>query len=222
MNNLSLNELAGFDASNWRTTFRIGRARYRIQPAGVFAIKLAVKILRLSEEHRPLFSLKGEIRAVRQSLCRAALTHLISKTSDEKLRLIAIWLRGQCGGYLGIDVLAKFSKSESEVVRLKVARALHQMSGWSVLQQMASKDSSPRVRRLASPREPRRFHARLSEFVDRFSSYPDRVGGLHPMRELYIARDFEIAPPKELKSGDFIRAVLERIRLIVRGPFEVS
>ena len=53
-----LNSIAGFHASNWRTLVRIGRIRYRIGPDGVVAVKLAVKILRMAEENRPLFGLR--------------------------------------------------------------------------------------------------------------------------------------------------------------------
>lgn len=65
------------------------------------AIKLAVTILWMTEHKRSLFSLRRDLRAMRKSRCRAALTHLIEVTTNDRLRLIAIWMRGQCGGYQG-------------------------------------------------------------------------------------------------------------------------
>jgi len=84
-----------------------------------------------------LFALRGEIRTVRKTQCKAVLTHLVNVTTNGKLRLIAIWLRGQCGGYLGKKAIAKLPSADSEAVRLKVAGALQRMSDWSTLKQIS-------------------------------------------------------------------------------------
>ena len=222
MSKLDLDEVAGFNASNWRTMIRIGRVRYRIRPEGVVAIKLAVEIWRMTEQNRPLFALRNDIRAVRKTLCKAALMHLIKVTKNEKLRLIAIWLRGQCGGYVGTEILAELSTADAEVVRLKVAGALQRMSGWGVLERMSASDPSLRVRRLASSREPRTFHSRLREYVDKSTLLPVVAKDTALVRDLYVATDFELTQPKAPKSVEFIRQVLERIRFLVRGRIEVG
>jgi hypothetical protein len=222
MNILNLDEVVGFNASNWRATFYIGRVRYRIRPEGLVAIKLAVEILWMTQQKRPLFSLRSDIRAVQKTLCKAALTHLIKVTTNEELRLIAIWLRGLCGGYLGTEVLAKLSNADSEAVRLKVAGALQRMSGWSVLERMNASDPSPRVRRRASSRVPREFHSRLRQYVDKSQPLPFVAKHTSRDREVYIATDLEFKQPKGPKSVEFIRSVLERIRFLVRGRFDVG
>lgn len=219
---LNLNEVAGFNASNWRTKVNLGGVRYRINPAGVQAIKLAVTILWMTEHKRSLFSLRRDLRAMRKSRCRAALTHLIEVTTNDRLRLIAIWMRGQCGGYLGTEVLAKLSVVDAEAVRLKVARAMQRMSGWSVLERMSVCDPSLRVRRLASSREPSEFHSRLRDYVNKSTSLPVVAKDTAPGRELYVATDFEFAKRMAPKSVEYIREVLDRIRFLVRGRIEVG
>ena len=219
---LNLDEIAGFNASNWRTLVRVGGTPYQIQQAGVRAIKLAVKIWWLTEHKYSLFSLRSEIRAVRKTLCRAALTHLIEVTTNEQLRLIAIWLRGQCGGYLGTEVLAKYSTADAEAVRLKVAGAMHRMSGWSVLERMSASDPSLRVRRRASPRSPREFRSSLRQYADSVMSLPVAEKDHSLTAPIYIAKDFLFSPPRAPKSVELIRSVLERIRFIVRGRIEVG
>ena len=209
---LDLDKIAGFKASNWRTRVCVRGTRYRIMPAGVCAIKLAVKILWLTEHKYSLFSLRSEIRAVRETLCKAALTHLIETTTNDQLLLIAIWLRGQCGGYLGTETLAKYSTADAEAVRLKVAGALHRMSGWGVLARMAACDPSPRVRRRASSRAPREFDLSLRQYAKKVAAIPFAERAHSLTTPMYLATVNFLSMSKAPKPVEYIRAILERIR----------
>jgi len=207
------NHVAGGWVTPWKTV-RLNGVRFRIGAAGVRAIALAQAMLALAEANHSLHSLRGEIRHVRRTHCRAALTHLIEMTPQTpRLRLIAIWLRGQCGGYLGTELLAKLSTDEDEAIRAKVAGALQRMSGWSVLEGMARHDPSPRIRRIASQRMPCGFQSRLRRFTDHTPALPFKAAET----PLYLSPRFEISRAAQPKSIEFIRHVLERIRALVRS-----
>ena len=208
---LPLSKLAGFpvDASH---KFRINGQSYRLNESGAKAIVLAVELLHRRASLQSLLPLRSEIRSVELGNCKAALSYLIEMTSNHDLRVIAIWLRGRCGGYVGSQTIAKFAQSEEERIRFLAAKAMQSMGVWSTLATMARNDPSERVRRIAAPRPPRKFRDRLCNFSKNVEPIPHSP----KQRELFWSTLIDLRNPVRKKSVDFIRRLLERIRNMVR------
>ena len=189
-------------------SFQLHGKRFRVGADGVAAVELVNEILGAIDFERGLFRYRMRIRELRNRSCRAVLSYLASHTEDEQTRLVAIWLRGQLSQAIGTEAIAAFATDRNERVRLAVAKAMHRMSGWSVLAEL-QRDSSIRVRRVAAPGNRRSFSDRLGSFsssVD-FIEAPARTTG-----ELYVSPDCEIQDPVTLRTNLIIRSVLERIR----------
>ena len=199
-------------------TFRLGGTKYRVSADGVAAVKLLNAIVEASASGHSLFRFRPQLRTLRNSNCRALLCHVATITRDQKIRLIAIWLRSNCPGTIGIEAIARFSDAKEERIRVAVAKALQRMSGWSVLREMQH-DPSPRVRFLAAPQISRPFNDRL----DRFSHSVEPItSGSKQSRELYVSPDCELQNPITLRTRNMIRRVLERIRALVRSQHSVT
>ena len=193
--------------------FQLRGQSYRVRGSGLQAIELAFEILRYVQAKQSLLPLRSKIRGLRLKSCTAAIAYMIEATTDRRLRLIAIWLRGQCHGHIGISVIAKFAADNDVRTRMAVAKALRNLNEWSVLRMMATYDHSERVRRLASPRSTEVFSARLGEFT---KSVASNCVSRH-RRFLYVSPLFEMQAPARRKSAEFIRQVLDRIRSLVHG-----
>lgn len=207
-----LRPLLGFPLESSHKFRLVGRT-HRVGPSGVKALRLAVEILTFTEANRSLLPLRTKIRAVRMTNCKAALTHLVEATPDPRLRRIAIWLRGQCGGYIGTEVLAQFAGDDDHRIRAAVAKSLQRMSAWTLLRDISCGDSSERVRRLASPRVSRDFSTRLHQYTERVLPIPIPPHN----RFLYLSPLLNLYNPIRIKSTELIRMFLERIREMVRG-----
>ena len=182
-------------------SFQLNGKRFRVGADGVAAVELVNEILDSVDVGCGLFRYRTRIRGLRNRSCRAVLSYLASHTEDEQTRLIAIWLRGQLSQPIGTEAIAAFATDSNERVRLAVAKAMHRMSGWSVLSEL-QRDSSTRVRRVAAPRNRRSF----SRSVDCIES------NAQASSELYVSPDCEIQDPVTLRTDLMIRSVLERIR----------
>ena len=189
-------------------SFQLHGKRFRVGADGVAAVELVNEILDSIDVGRGLFRYRTRIRALRHRSCRAVLSYLASHTEDGQTRLVSIWLRGQLSQPIGTEAIAAFATDSNERVRLAVAKAMHRMSGWSVLSEL-QRDSSIRVRRVAAPRNRRSFSDRLGSFsrsVDCIES------NAQASSELYVSPDCEIQDPVTLRTDLMIRSVLERIR----------
>lgn len=189
-------------------TFKLHGKRYRVGADGVAAVRLVNEALEAIDRGSGLWRFRTRIRGLRSRSCRAVLSYLASRTEDEQTRLVAIWLRGQLSQATGTEAIAAFATDSKERVRFAVAKAMHRMSGWSVLAEL-QRDHSERVRRVAAPRIRRSFTDRLGSFsqsVDIVESNAATPG------ELYVSPDCEIQDPVTLRSNIMIRSVLERIR----------
>lgn len=105
------------------------------------------------------------ISATGSSPVRAILTDVVKESPDPRMRMLAIWLRGHCGGYLGTSVLAVNASSPDFTTRKETVRALKRMSGWTTLREVAISDPSPRIRRMATQRAGKSLDERLSRFM---------------------------------------------------------
>lgn len=204
--------LAGFPVNRMHIFYLDGR-RYQVGVAGVHAVCLALKIRERAKHHQSLIPLRDEIRTVRRSKCRATLAYLIEFALDSQLQLIAIWLRGLCGGYVGTSAIAKYADAPNERVRAAVAGALQRLSAWALLETMSTNDQADHVRRIAAQRRRRQFNARLRRFTGNVRTIPCD----YSPRQLYESRAVDVYSVHPPKPVTWIRQILERIRRLVHG-----
>lgn len=154
---------------------------------------------------------RQQIRQIESYDSRNVLTLVVKRTKDPHLRLLAIWLRGRCGGTIGTATVADYCSDADFQVRKVVARALQRMSAWSDLRAMAAKDPSDRIRRIATVRSPGPFAERLSSLLEHIP--PDRTVPVR--RNLFIGPSFSLTQGRPPKSAATIRAILERIQRLL-------
>lgn len=127
--------------------YRIRDKRYRVGLAGKQTLKLLTEIY-FANRHTSgpywLIPFRKQIREIQRINSRGILSLTVERTPDPKLRLLAIWLRGRCGGTLGTSILADYVTHLDPQTRKEVARALKRMSAWVQLRQLADTDRSIR------------------------------------------------------------------------------
>jgi len=196
--------------------FYVGPKRFVLRAGGVRTLELLAEMVeKWLDAERParLVSLRAQIREIEHMACRAALCLAIESTADERLRRLAIWLRGRCRGTLGTSIVARYRTSPDPAIRKEVARALMRMDGWAELRQMEREDPDPRVRRMAVQPSPRPYAARLDSFVrcvPRLDVEPDET-------PLIVAPDVDPAAGRPPKPAWLIGMILERIHRLVSG-----
>ena len=147
----NLNDLAGFKVDASHNFLWNGRL-YLVGNSGIKAVGLAVELLERRMNGQSLIPRLEEIRNLKSTDCKVVLCCLIANTLNSDLRIIAIWLRGLCGGYVGSQIIAKFAQKGDERTRRISTQAMKRMGVWSTLEFIAQNDSSDRVRRLAAAR----------------------------------------------------------------------
>ena len=207
-----LNELAGFTVAGSSKFFCNGRL-CRIGNPGVEAVEFAVELLELRKKGHSLIPQIEKIRNLKSTDCKLGLCCLITNTPNSDLRIIAIWLRGLCGGYVGSQIIAKFAQQGDEITRRVSTKAMQRMAVWSELDLIAQNDSSDRVRRLAASRPARRFTDRLSRFTENVEAIPYSP----KQKDLFWSSLIDLKGPIRTKSVEFIRQVLLRIHKLVEN-----
>lgn len=166
-----------------------------------------------AEDRFWLLRCRTKVREI-ESLCdRAVLTFVVENTCSRKVRCLAIWLRGRCGGTFGTKILARFLIDPSPEVRRELARAFQRMHAWSELRIIARCDPEDRIRHMARQRGPQEHRGRLSRFLTNVAPEEYRPGD----RRLAVAPEVDFRSGRAPKPSWLLRSVLERIRRIVRG-----
>lgn len=196
--------------------FRIGRQRFRIGARGAKTLKHLGTIYDLcatTVDSNCLIQARPLIRDIQRWNSSATLALVVSQAKDPTMRILAIWLRGRCGGTLGTKIVSQFAKYPDFKTRKEVARALRRMSGWQTLDEMAADDSSERVRNLATCKPARPIVDRISRFMNHVSwrAVPDAK------KDVFVAADVDYRHGKPPKSADLIRVILQRIRRLLNG-----
>jgi hypothetical protein len=194
--------------------FRIRSCGYRIGSDGVRTLKLLTEIY----ERRPLraeadwlLRCRKQIRQLQAYDACGALSLVVARTHNPRLRVLAIWLRGRCGGTVGTSTLTTFCADPDDQTRKEIARALKRMGAWSHLRAMASSDANPRIRRIATDAPPPPFALRMSDLLQHFTEQEL----VTPSNKVFVAPDLEEGHGRLPKSQAMIRVVLERIRDIL-------
>lgn len=205
--------------------------QFRLHGQGYFVGKASMRTLRLladiyracatADDGAWPFRLRPLIRQVQLLEATPVLCLVIERTADPTLRILAIWLRGRCGGSLGTSSLARFATAgespsrspEDDRTRREVARALKRMGAWTPLREMAEHDTDPRIRRIATAQPARPYRQRLAEYTQRVS----RVSAATGQQPLVVAPDLDLSQGWPPKSRSVIRATLEQIHRLVTG-----
>ncbi|MGN6547081.1 MAG: HEAT repeat domain-containing protein, partial [Aureliella sp.] len=196
--------------------FHLGGRECRVNPDGVEGLRVLAKMYRAcSSSHRITWALpwRHEVRRIESLNARGVLSLVIERTPSPRMRVLAIWLRGRCGGYIGTSVLANYIASPDFQTRKETARALRRMSGWALLAQMAASDSDARIRRLATPAPVKPYRDRLAQFSSNVQPVPTSP----ERRNFWKVPSLRVGEGKPPKSSAAIRRLLERIHRLVTG-----
>lgn len=198
------------------SNYRLRGRQYRVGSSDARTLKLLAEIYdscsACTDRSWP-FQLRSQIRRIQRLSARRLLNWVAERTDDPTLRVLAIWLRGRCGGSLGTSSLARFSTHPDDQTRKEVARCLKRMGAWVQLREMADHDANPRIRRMATAQPPKPFRRRLADFSNRFPRQEIRS----IKRRLFVSPEADVGQGRPPKSRWIIRMVLERIHRIVAG-----
>lgn len=196
--------------------FRLRGRRCRVGPSGLRTLTLLLEIYEscaTCEEVSWSVRIREQVRQVQALSAKSVLCHVIECTDNPTLRILAIWLRGRCGGSIGTTSLVKFVSHPDEVTRKEVARALKRMNAWTQLGKIADGDASARIRRIATVQPPRAYKDRVADF----SKHIARLEVRPVRRPLILSPELQVGQGRPPKTPAYIRMLLNRIRCIVRG-----
>ena len=199
--------------------FRVGGLRHRIRSNEQATLRLLGQLY--LEYHRAgrvrgILAYRHRIRRLRLTVGSASiLCHVVGHTNDSILRLLAIWLRGHCGGHFGTSAIARFWDDPDELIRKEVARTLKRMHAWSQLNKIAKLDSNERIRRIATASSSQPFESRLERFAAICAA--DRAEPRS--RALVASAKLVLGQGRPPKSDWLIRMYLERIHQLVMGRY---
>lgn len=194
--------------SNYR--FRIDSRLYRVNPDGAEVLDILTEVYNASLRcDKPCWALgvREQIRRVEVLNVRSVLTYVIQETPNEHMRLLAIWLRGRCGGYIGTSVIAKCAHSPNFKIRKESVRALRRLSGWAHLREIAISTSDARIRSMATQRAGKPLNERLSSMLANMR--PVQISPQRKQLWMLPGMRLKLSPPKSLAM---IRQLLNRIK----------
>ncbi len=158
-----------------RFRFRIDGRWHRINSDGAEVLTLLEQIYDASvvpNDQYWALRVRPQIRRIEFLNVRSVLVLVLEKTSDLRMRLLAIWLRGRCGGYLGTSTIASFAHSTGFETQKECVRALRRLSGWADLREIACNAKHPRIRNLATQRAVKPLAKRLSRMMENVRPIP--------------------------------------------------
>lgn len=191
--------------------------KYRVGLAGLQALALLERMaaaIPATACTTWLLPFRRDVRAAQPLNAKAVLTYVVLHAPRRDVRVLAIWLRGRCGGYLGTDLLSRLIDSPDRTQRKALLRALSRMHAWPIVSRIEQSDPDPRLRNMAACRDRRNVAARLSKFLRVIRPLGTAP---RPPRPLVMADSVDLSRRHAEKPLDLIRAILLRIRMLVRG-----
>jgi hypothetical protein len=131
------------------------------------------------------------------------------------MRVLAIWLRGRCGGYLGTSTIASFAYAPEYELQKECVRALQRLSGWAELEEIANHASHPRIRQLAAQPAVKPLGERLAAMLKHVHSMS--ASEVPPSKPKFWLRSGHVLKYTAPKSVAAIRDILWRIKRLVSG-----
>ena len=162
-----------------------------------------------------LLQFRREIRDLIGEEQRNILCHLAANIKDDSLRVLLVWFRGRCKGFVGTYQLANiYYETPDPLLRKETVRALKRMQAWQELIKIFNSEPIDRIRNMAAQRSPRGYDYRLQTFLKREVAAVSMEKKTMP---LFVAENVELISLPPLKSSGFIRLILERIHRLVRS-----
>ncbi len=160
-----------------------------------------------------LMSFRPEFRCVigRGRIC--ALFRCLDAYDPELTRL-AIWLMSRMHRRDAIPEINPFGSHVNVRLRREVARGLFRLGAWAELRAIAQHDPDPRVQRLVVGLPVDSFENKFARFAR--SQDSDRTPPLGVSTPTWLLRE-PVGGSRPPKAPELIRAILERIRKLVRG-----
>lgn len=199
--------------------FRLAGRYYRVGDCGVTALKILAQIYFAKANADSMYwalAVRDKVRQAEHLVARHVLSQVIEMTDDDQLRLLAVWLRGRCGGHLGTKVVANAAirvakdRSDAFALRKECVRALRRMSGWAQIRQLVHNETNSRLLCMASPPTGRAYQDRLAAALQNMECKTvDR-----PQATLWIWPEVKLRLSRP-KSLHVIRQILMRIRRLV-------
>jgi len=149
---------------------------------------------------------------VRSLTSGAVFAYAAQQTRDPVVRCLAVWLRGRRGGRIGTAAIAGLYRGGDASLRKTVVRALQRMHAWAALRRMQACEPDSRIRRLAKQKGPRAYSNRMSEFISHVTPGPKPSDAT----TFFEQEGLELGAALPPRSGSFFRAILDRIRRLVR------
>ncbi|QDU91608.1 hypothetical protein Pla175_50380 [Pirellulimonas nuda] len=196
--------------------FRLGGKKYRLGASGVRALTLLAGLVEQTPDRGDvgwLLRRRGDVREIERINPSAALILVVDRAQDDRLRCLAVWLRGRCGGVLGAATVSRLSTSTDRTLRKEAARCLRRLKAWAALRAIAEADPDPQIRALATQSPSVPFTTRLAGFSRRLSrrlASPATPG-------LWVSPDASFEQGRPPKPRRLIRLILERIHRLAAG-----
>jgi hypothetical protein len=158
-----------------------------------------------------LLHFRDQIREIERRKCGGVLSLVVELTPDPRLRVLAIWLVGRCGGVAGTKRLAKFIGSTDFQTRKELARAFKRKHAWAEIRTLLRNEHDDRIIRLVTSDRQQSFDARLRSYT-KSTSVPS-VNTLS--KTMFLANGVDLNCGAPAKSRTLIRIILERIHRLV-------
>ena len=158
-----------------------------------------------------LLHCRAQIREIERRKCGGVLSLVVELTPDPRLRVLAIWLVGRCGGVAGTKRLAKFIGSTDFQTRKELARAFKRKHAWAEIRTLLRNEHDDRILLLVTSDRQQAFDARLRSYT-KSTSVPSVNP---PSKTTYLANGVDLNCGAPAKSRTLIRIILERIHRLV-------
>lgn len=206
--------------------YQVAGKRFRMTNSDCAALYELQEIISNLGAGQRLLSQRRRIQRIVELTPRAALSYLVQHSHSTEVRLLALWLRGLCRGYVGSNVVRDLALvSSSVMVQKHVAKSLRRLGAWPQLKVIEErtnlKDTHPG---LFNPIR-RELHAsKLDRFLANNITRPTVPAGVDrekpaesPSR--VVGRFCDGRPAKPLWM---IRLVLDRIRFMVSAEQSID
>jgi hypothetical protein len=133
---------------------------------------------------------------------------------EAREQMLALWVLGRCHQRKVLPVMFTLRRSSHRGVRKQLVKALRRLGAWKELSDIAPKETDRQIRPLATAMPPAPFSQRLGTFT-RNTTVGDAAPAVCSPLRLLICLPLSPARPPKVRWQ--IRAILERIRELLRG-----
>lgn len=193
----------------------MGSRHFYLNESGEETIRLLNEIKAMAETDSSGFwalRARRKLKPILKHRRASLVSFIIATTSDDQMRLVALWVRGHLKGTLGTSVVAEAAKSKDASIRKAAVRALKKMGGYAHLRELVSRETDPRIKRLCMAENLRPLSDRLQKFKRNVSSRDTSQQAM----PLVVHQPLDLSVKRLPKPATYIRRILKEIKLLVR------